>query len=137
MCTTTCTAGNKITRTERLSRMDTTQKTSSSASATQRPSGSSAYSAKDLASLQRYLDRDFQNFWDIRRYGKRLGTAIKCACCDWVPPKAGKNEDLVWYSYRKYRVLCEHLFSAHLSREALTHRRIAATAKRMGSKRVN
>jgi hypothetical protein len=109
---------------------------SSSASVTPRRSDLSAYSQRDLASLQRYLDGDFQNFWNIRRFGKRLGTVIQCACCDWAPPKAKHGEDLVWYSYRKYRALCEHLFSAHLRKEALTHRRIAASVQRKRGKQT-
>jgi hypothetical protein len=40
----------------------------------------------------------------------------------------------VWYSYRKYRWLCDHLFSAHCKQEALTHRRIMAQQARIDAR---
>jgi len=67
----------------------------------------------------------------VKRFGKNLGTVIKCALCPWTPPKAEKGEDFMWYNYRKYRALCEHLFDKHCRREALTNRRIVAQQKRI------
>jgi hypothetical protein len=37
----------------------------------------------------------------------------------------------VWYSYRKYRALANHLFTVHCREEALKSRRIAAEQKRL------
>src|SRR6266404_322603 len=91
----------------------------------------SRFSARDLGSLQRFLDSDFQNFWDIRRYGNHVGTEIKCALCPWRPPGQTKGEDFVWYSYRKYRALCNHIFTAHTREQALKYRRLAAGQKRL------
>ena len=108
--------------------------TSSSASRSPKRSALSEFSAKDLAYLQKSLDRDFQNFWDIRRYGNHLGTEIKCALCPWRPPKQGASEDFVWYSYRKYRALCNHVFTGHCRQAGLAYRRIVAQQKRLDKK---
>lgn len=108
--------------------------TSASASRSPKRNASSEFSAKDLVSLQKSLDRDFQNFWDIRRYGTHLGVEIKCALCDWRPPKQTANEDFVWYSYRKYRALCNHVFTDHCRQAGLAHRRIVAQQKRLEKK---
>jgi hypothetical protein len=48
-----------------------------------------------------------------------------------VPPTQQSGEDLVWYSYRKYRALCEHLFSVHCRKDALTYRRMVAEEARI------
>lgn len=64
-----------------------------------------------------------------------MGTEIKCALCPWKPPKQLSSEDFVWYSYRKYRALCNHVFSEHCRQSALTYRRIVAQQKRMEVKR--
>lgn len=108
--------------------------TSASASPSRKSRGSSEFSARDLASLQKFLDRDFQNFWDIRRYGNHLGTEIKCALCPWRPPAQNKGEHFVWYSYRKYRALCNHVFTDHCRQSALSYRRIVANEKRLQKK---
>ena len=51
--------------------------------------------------------------------------------CPWKPPKQTENENYVWYSYRKYRALCNHIFTEHTRDQALKYRRIAAEEKRL------
>lgn len=86
----------------------------------------SRFSGRDLASLQKYLDGDFQNFWDIRRFGRNVGTLIKCPVCSALPPKYQGGGDFIFNSYRKRAWLANHLVVAHLHDKALTHRRIEA-----------
>lgn len=93
----------------------------------------SRFSGKDLASLQRYLDGDFQNFWDIRRFGKNVGTLIKCPVCGDLPPKAYNTASFIFNSYRKRAWLANHLVVVHLHDKALTHRRIEAEHKRLAA----
>lgn len=82
-------------------------------------------SRKDLASLQVWLDRDFQDFWEVRRFGANFGLRIRCSCCGMDAPSRGANEDIVWYGYRKWRWLATHLVSTHCRAQANTyqHRR--------------
>lgn len=86
-------------------------------------------SRKDLASLQTFLDRDFQNFWEVRRFGSNFGLRIECPCCGAVAPERVHGEDIVWYGYRKWRWLANHLVSEHARREALSHRHRIALKK--------
>jgi hypothetical protein len=89
-------------------------------------------SPKDLHSLQTFLDRDFQNFWDIRRFGAHVGLRIKCPACPWEPGlKQGRSEDIIWYGYRKWRALANHMVTEHCSKQALQYRRIAAREGRL------
>ena len=106
-----------------------------SASRWPKPKGSSPFLAKDLASLQAYLDHDYQNFWDVRRCGNSVGLLIRCAVCGVDPPKPKKGENWIWYGYRKWRWMAEHLVSKHCREAALTHRRIVAEHKRLEAKR--
>jgi hypothetical protein len=82
-----------------------------------------------LASLQTFLDKDFQDFWEVRRFGKNFGLRIECPCCGAVAPQRGSGEDIVWYGYRKWRWLANHLTQEHCRREALTYRHRAAVKK--------
>ena len=86
-------------------------------------------SRKDLASLQAFLDKDFQSFWEVRRFGKNFGLRIVCPCCEAEAPSRIAGEDIVWYGYRKWRWLANHLVSDHCRREALTHRHRVAVKK--------
>jgi hypothetical protein len=79
-------------------------------------------SRKDLASLQTFLDKDFQDYWEVRRFGRNFGLRIQCPCCGADAPSRADHEDIVWYGYRKWRWLANHLVSQHSRREALTHR---------------
>lgn len=106
-------------------------KISPSESPMPKPSDLYQPSRKDLASLQQYLDRDFQNFWDVRRFGAHLGLRIKCAVCGGEPPKQRANEDFFWYGYRKWRWLANHMVSDHLRSQALVNRRIRARESRI------
>jgi hypothetical protein len=51
--------------------------------------------------------------------------------CPWLPPKQSKNEDFVWYGYRKWRATADHIVTAHCKQQALTYRRIAAQQARI------
>lgn len=106
--------------------------TSSSGSPTLRRKGSSPISASELRSLQKYLDGDWQNFWDIRRCGKGIGFAhIDCPVCGFQPQIGARvGDNFIWYSYRKYKAVLTHVVTAHCHQQALTHRRIAAEEKR-------
>jgi hypothetical protein len=86
-------------------------------------------SRRDLASLQTFLDRDFQNFWEVRRFGRNFGLRIMCPCCGAEAPARVSGEDIVWYGYRKWRWLANHLTQEHCRREALTHRHRIAVKK--------
>jgi hypothetical protein len=46
------------------------------------------------------------------------------------------NENFVWYSYRKYRALCNHVFTEHTRQSALAYRRIVAQQKRLDKKQA-
>ena len=70
-----------------------------------------------------YLDRDFQNFWDVRRCGKSYGLRIKCPACNAEPPSQRDNEDFIMYGYRKWRWLANHMVSAHMADRAERFRR--------------
>lgn len=86
-------------------------------------------SRRDLASLQTFLDKDFQSFWEVRRFGRNFGLRIQCPCCGQDAPSRDKDEDIVWYGYRKWRWLANHLVSDHCRREALSHRHRASVKK--------
>lgn len=79
-------------------------------------------SRRDLASLQTFLDKDFQSFWEVRRFGRNFGLRIKCPCCGAEAPERVHGEDIVWYGYRKWRWLANHLVAEHARSTALTFR---------------
>jgi hypothetical protein len=91
-------------------------------------------SRRDLASLQIFLDRDFQDYWEVRRFGRNFGLRIQCPCCGADAPARASSEDIVWYGYRKWRWLANHLVSDHCRSQALTHRHRVAVKK--GSARL-
>lgn len=106
--------------------------TSTSESTSQNQNDSGVISRKDLESLQIGLDRDFMNFWNIRRYGAHLGMEIKCPVCNELPPvKRWEKEDFVAYGYRKWKWLCSHIATEHCRNEALKNRRITAREHRL------
>lgn len=86
-------------------------------------------SRRDLASLQAFLDKDFQSFWEVRRFGRNFGLRIQCPCCGMDAPARASSEDIVWYGYRKWRWLANHLVSEHARREATSYRHRAAVTK--------
>ena len=102
--------------------MATSTSTLRPASPTPRPNDLSQFSRKDLASLQTFLDRDFQNFWDVRQFGAHLGLRIKCPVCNAEAPVQREREDFVWYGYRKWRWLANHLVADHCRSAAISNR---------------
>jgi hypothetical protein len=86
-------------------------------------------SRRDLASLQTFLDKDFQNFWEVRRFGRNFGLRIQCPCCGDEAPQRTSGEDIVWYGYRKWRWLANHLTTEHCRAQATSYRHRAAVKK--------
>lgn len=114
-------------------------RTSSSGSHTRKRKDSLPILHSELKSLHRYLDGEFQNYWDIRRFGgNKIGLKkINCPLCPYEPKLAARvGENFVWYSYRKYQAVLTHVIDAHLKREALTHRRILADQARREAKKI-
>src|SRR6266567_402281 len=113
-------------------------RTSSSESHTRKPNGSLPISPSELRYLHKYLDGDFQNYWDIRRCGTSIGfKKINCPVCGHEPQLVARvGEDFVWYSYRKYKAVLTHVVDAHLKKPALMHRRILAEQARREAKKA-
>jgi hypothetical protein len=84
--------------------------------------------------MQKYLDSQFQDFWDVRRCGNNIGLLIKCPACPWVPPSQNAGEDFVWYGYRKWRALANHMVVEHCRAKALSFRH--RTAIREGTAKL-
>lgn len=67
-------------------------------------------SRRDLASLQLSLDKDFQDFWEVRRFGSHWGMRVICPCCGETPPiQRWAEEDYIAYGHRKWRWLANHI----------------------------
>lgn len=93
-------------------------------------------SRRDLASLQLSLDKDFQDFWEVRRFGSHWGMRVICPCCGKTPPiQQWAQEDYIAYGHRKWRWLANHIVSDHAKNQALTHRH--RTAVKSGPARVS
>lgn len=80
-------------------------------------------SRRDLASLQLSLDKDFQDFWEVRRFGSHWGMRVICPVCGDTPPiQRWAEEDYIAYGHRKWRWLSNHIVTDHCRNAALTHR---------------
>lgn len=129
----TGTATSKQT-TEKPTAIRQSQKNSSSASAVGNSTGHVSPSRKDLASLQRFLDRDIQSFWDIRKFGRSFGCRIICPCCGIEPPiQQWRAEDYEAYGHRKWRWLTNHVVTVHARAQATTFRHREAIKQKAAS----
>ena len=61
---------------------------------------------------------------------------IKCPACPAVPPvERWRNEDVVAYTYRKWKWLANHMATDHMRQESLIHRRMVAREKQLQHKK--
>lgn len=86
-------------------------------------------SRRDLESLQVFLDRDFSDFWEVRRFGRNWGMRVICPCCGAQAPEQQFGHEIDWSGYRKWRWLSNHIVSEHSRSLALTHRHRIAVKK--------
>jgi hypothetical protein len=79
--------------------------------------------------MRTFLDRDFQNFWEVRRFGRNWGMRVICPCCSAEAPERQFGEEIDWTGYRKWRWLSNHIVSEHSRDLAMTHRHRIAVKK--------